>query len=125
LSTTDKIPIKVIVEDVGDVDALRLATAEVSNELYPNRFDVKDSAGLVLYVTGTTVDYPSQAQNVGVRISFLTAMPVAAGTKTKTIWADYVFASNGGLVQGGEAYRNQYSKQVIFKTAGEFLKLLE
>jgi len=126
ISKGRRIPIKILVEDMDNESGVELAFAEVLNQLFPGRFDVRDDAETVLYASGTDLRKSQiSVQTYHVSLYAYYMARVIVNNQPKPITGKFMFSQAGGDVRGDEEYRTRAFKEAAYEVVKEALKELD
>ncbi|MFZ0392977.1 MAG: hypothetical protein WAL73_03955, partial [Terracidiphilus sp.] len=91
-----KTPIMILVEDIPQADAYRLAAAELITTFFPQHFVIAESAPLMLYVSGT--NEISGTVSYDVSLQFYATVGVKSGGAAIPVTGTLVIENGGGMM---------------------------
>lgn len=125
LGNTQRIPIMILVEDLGKPQLTFQMAAREALNVYADRFEIRDNAPLIFYVSGSKSDSDEEKISYHIQIYQLNSLPVSHNEKKGIYKGEFVFASGGGYVQGSLPFKSQVFKEAAYKVVGEFLTKLD
>jgi hypothetical protein len=113
-----KIPISLLVEDIPQGDAYRLAAAELLTTYFSKHYVISPTAELMIYISGSQGSQQTVSYEVSMRFSTIVLTQV--GTEHVPVYGVLSLSDAAGfMVNYSEAEKTQVVKQALYKVMTE------